>query len=313
MFYVFLYCLSLRLADQSHTDKLKADVETFIQKAAEKDKEIQDLNASLAIKQRDVATLTQLRSEVAEQDKLLGELNKKLDDLLKERHEKTSTLNASQDKNLLKELLAPNEKQQISIKAEIAQLSEEKKHKTLELKILREEKKKIQRLTVQKEDLEERVMLGEERLSQLSHEHRDLTERLAEMRLRKQEAENNSKQLELDLTNTHNLTKQSKLEELQNLYQTIEELRKNAHGSNTKPTTFSWQSTSASCVSLCGSFPSECFSVPHLLKRCSDNDSTWSVTLNLPPGSYHYKFLVDGEYKLDENLAKDGDNNVINV
>ena len=38
--------------------------------------------------------------------------------------------------------------------------------------------------------------------------------------------------------------------------------------------------------------------VLHALTRSSDNSNTWSVTINIPPGTHQFKFLVDGTWML---------------
>lgn len=65
-----------------------------------------------------------------------------------------------------------------------------------------------------------------------------------------------------------------------------------------KPCTFKWSGT-AGIVVLYGDFPEENFQVPHLLDL---QNGEWVVTLHLPPGTYSFKYLVDGEYKQDHRL-----------
>jgi 1,4-alpha-glucan branching enzyme len=39
---------------------------------------------------------------------------------------------------------------------------------------------------------------------------------------------------------------------------------------------------------------------PKLLMSDPDGDGTWSITLKLPPGTYQYKYVVDGKWIQDE-------------
>ena len=43
--------------------------------------------------------------------------------------------------------------------------------------------------------------------------------------------------------------------------------------------------------------------VLHALTRSSDNSNTWSVTINIPPGTHQFKFLVDGTWMLAADYA----------
>ncbi|MBI2360572.1 MAG: isoamylase early set domain-containing protein [Deltaproteobacteria bacterium] len=61
----------------------------------------------------------------------------------------------------------------------------------------------------------------------------------------------------------------------------------------------------AQSVFLCGDFnrwnPSS-----HPLKK--DNKGVWKISLNLDPGQYQYRFLVDGEWQNDPNCDSYSDN-----
>ena len=64
---------------------------------------------------------------------------------------------------------------------------------------------------------------------------------------------------------------------------------------------FAMDSTSAGQVLLAGDFnawdPSS-----HCLKR--NRKGTWAATLTLPPGTYQYRFVVDGEWVSDPNSTE---------
>jgi 1,4-alpha-glucan branching enzyme len=56
-------------------------------------------------------------------------------------------------------------------------------------------------------------------------------------------------------------------------------------------------------VKICGSFNNWSTNGLHLFKR----NGAWSVTLNLNPGRYEYKVLVDGAWYLDPAAGKVSD------
>ena len=69
---------------------------------------------------------------------------------------------------------------------------------------------------------------------------------------------------------------------------------------NHKKITFKLHSTEAQCVLLAGEFNSWNPDA-HPLKRTSNG--LWKVSINLPPGRYEYRFLVDGQWQNDPNCA----------
>lgn len=116
-----------------------------------------------------LACLDSAKGFLATKDQAIFELRDKLEKLVTEKEHKLFTLKASQDKQSLQTLLEPCgmsistkqlftllETEQDELRVILLQLEEEKRHKIQELKVLREEKKKLKRLNSQKEDLEER-------------------------------------------------------------------------------------------------------------------------------------------------------------
>jgi len=63
-----------------------------------------------------------------------------------------------------------------------------------------------------------------------------------------------------------------------------------------KKVTFSINSTGAKEVILMGDF-NNWNPKKHLMKQ--DGNGVWNKAVILPPGSYEYKFLVDGQWKED--------------
>ncbi|RZB37766.1 MAG: hypothetical protein SRB2_00868 [Desulfobacteraceae bacterium Eth-SRB2] len=63
-----------------------------------------------------------------------------------------------------------------------------------------------------------------------------------------------------------------------------------------KKVTFSVNSTGAKEVILMGDF-NNWNPKKHLMKQ--DGNGVWNKAVILPPGSYEYKFLVDGQWKED--------------
>jgi 1,4-alpha-glucan branching enzyme len=63
---------------------------------------------------------------------------------------------------------------------------------------------------------------------------------------------------------------------------------------------FSYQAPSASAVLLAGDFTGW-NEAPLSLKK--DKNGTWKKTISLPPGTYEYRLLVDGEWHDDPQCA----------
>ena len=87
------------------------------------------------------------------------------------------------------------------------------------------------------------------------------------------------------------------------------EMPKGAKGGE-KDVTFSWSASDASSVKVTGSF-AEWQDTLALEKR----DGKWTLVKKLTPGTYEYKFIVDGNWWYDITLptATDCDGNVNNV
>ena len=64
---------------------------------------------------------------------------------------------------------------------------------------------------------------------------------------------------------------------------------------------FSFESSDAKEVILMGDF-NNWNPKKHLMKQ--DRDGVWNKAVILPPGSYEYKFLVDGQWKEDPQNDK---------
>ena len=56
-------------------------------------------------------------------------------------------------------------------------------------------------------------------------------------------------------------------------------------------------------VHLCGSFTNWLETVPMAPNQTPNGNQVFSVVCNLPPGYHQYKFIVDGEWRHDENQA----------
>ena len=63
-----------------------------------------------------------------------------------------------------------------------------------------------------------------------------------------------------------------------------------------KSVSFRWTVLDANTVAIAGDFNNWDAQV-HPLKK--GKDGTWNVTLRLKPGSYEYRFIVDGEWRED--------------
>ena len=66
---------------------------------------------------------------------------------------------------------------------------------------------------------------------------------------------------------------------------------------------FTCHAPAATSVSLAGCFNNWDSSANPMTKR---GDGSWIVVLRLPPGFYHYKFVVDGKWRCNPELDKDG-------
>jgi 1,4-alpha-glucan branching enzyme len=62
------------------------------------------------------------------------------------------------------------------------------------------------------------------------------------------------------------------------------------------PTTFRLYDPHAGEVGLAGDFNKW---KPQRMSKCAEEDSSWEIVLELAPGEHQYKFVVDGNWKLD--------------
>lgn len=78
--------------------------------------------------------------------------------------------------------------------------------------------------------------------------------------------------------------------------------RKNTKITQTKPQNFSITAPGAVSVVLVGDFTNWQDKPISMVKR---EDDLWTASVNLPPGTYHYRFLVDGQWRDDpENTPR---------
>lgn len=78
--------------------------------------------------------------------------------------------------------------------------------------------------------------------------------------------------------------------------------RKNPKNADTKPQTFSITAPDALSVMLVGDFTQWQDKPINMVKR---ERGLWTASVNLPPGTYHYRFLVDGQWRDDpENTLR---------
>jgi 1,4-alpha-glucan branching enzyme len=70
--------------------------------------------------------------------------------------------------------------------------------------------------------------------------------------------------------------------------------------------TFSFQSDDANEVILMGNFNNW---NPEKYPMKKNENGTWEKIMTLPPGEYEYKFLVDGEWKIDPQNFQTNHNN----
>jgi len=69
--------------------------------------------------------------------------------------------------------------------------------------------------------------------------------------------------------------------------------RKQKKNAQAKPQTFSITALGASSVMLVGDFTQWQDKPINMVKR---EGGLWTASVNLPPGTYHYRFLVDGQW-----------------
>lgn len=78
--------------------------------------------------------------------------------------------------------------------------------------------------------------------------------------------------------------------------------RKQTKNTDTKPQAFSITVPGASSVMLVGDFTQWQDKPVNMVKR---QGGLWTASLHLPPGTYHYRFLVDGQWRDDpENTLR---------
>jgi 1,4-alpha-glucan branching enzyme len=81
-----------------------------------------------------------------------------------------------------------------------------------------------------------------------------------------------------------------------------------------KKASFSFIAPEAQCVQLAGDFNSW---DPHVHPLERTTEERWEIKLNLSPGRYEYRFLVDGQWHNDPNCSDfasnpfGGENNVL--
>jgi 1,4-alpha-glucan branching enzyme len=68
------------------------------------------------------------------------------------------------------------------------------------------------------------------------------------------------------------------------------------NGGQSRPQTFAFSAPSASSVQLVGEFTQWQKRPINLLKG---TDGVWRTTVELSPGTHHYRFLVDGQWRDD--------------
>jgi 1,4-alpha-glucan branching enzyme len=68
-----------------------------------------------------------------------------------------------------------------------------------------------------------------------------------------------------------------------------------------KRVSFSFSAPQAGKVSVAGDF-NEWNLVSHPMKK--DKKGVWKISLDLLPGTYQYRFLVDGEWQSDPNCTE---------
>lgn len=72
------------------------------------------------------------------------------------------------------------------------------------------------------------------------------------------------------------------------------------NGMNNKLQTFSFTAPAATSVLLAGDF-THWQERPIPLRK--EADGVWRTTVELPPGTHHYRFLVDGEWRDDPECS----------
>lgn len=78
--------------------------------------------------------------------------------------------------------------------------------------------------------------------------------------------------------------------------------RKQTKNTETKLQTFSITAPGASSVMLVGDFTHWQDKPINMVKR---QGGLWTASVNLPPGTHHYRFLVDGQWRDDpENTLR---------
>lgn len=73
----------------------------------------------------------------------------------------------------------------------------------------------------------------------------------------------------------------------------------------TKKVNFSLLAPNAESVSITGDF-NNWNTISHPMKK--DKKGIWKISFNLQPGTYQYRFLVDGEWQNDPNCTECVDN-----
>eukprot|EP01126_Amoeba_proteus_P051891 TRINITY_DN622_c0_g1_i4.p1 TRINITY_DN622_c0_g1~~TRINITY_DN622_c0_g1_i4.p1 ORF type:complete len:195 (+),score=46.40 TRINITY_DN622_c0_g1_i4:908-1492(+) len=184
-----------------------------------------------------------------------------------------------------------------------------------EVKRLKEENSKLQKISGQRDDLDYRVRKAEERILQQSREEQELTNLLGDM-IKKNYTASLSPLSPSNKSTERCKNRQAKqVEKLNDLLQEVSELRKHCHGGNVA-VEFEWyEDLESPVVYVCGNFPEEDFSIPHVLTKIdvTGKPRFWKLQMHLPPGTFHYRFNVNGEWKINPNVSCEGDRNILVV
>eukprot|EP01126_Amoeba_proteus_P051427 TRINITY_DN6138_c0_g1_i2.p1 TRINITY_DN6138_c0_g1~~TRINITY_DN6138_c0_g1_i2.p1 ORF type:complete len:267 (-),score=76.31 TRINITY_DN6138_c0_g1_i2:187-987(-) len=262
-----------------------------------------------------VQQIEDVKKEISTKTKTIADLESICNKLRNDLEQKMIFLKASKDETYLRELLRPKEEGQNQLKDRQKYLEREKLIRVEEVNILKEEKKKLKKLSSQRDDLDYRVRRAEERMLQQSKEEQELTDQLWDMLRKTGESPTSRRFISFNANGGKKTQRKQNALKLNTLIEEVSELRKQCYGGNI-PVELSWHDDlEAPLVYICGNFPEEDFSIPHMLTKIKreGEPSFWRLQMVLPTGTFLYKYNINGEWKVDTNALCQGDANVLVV
>eukprot|EP01126_Amoeba_proteus_P051429 TRINITY_DN6138_c0_g1_i7.p1 TRINITY_DN6138_c0_g1~~TRINITY_DN6138_c0_g1_i7.p1 ORF type:complete len:200 (-),score=58.05 TRINITY_DN6138_c0_g1_i7:413-1012(-) len=179
-----------------------------------------------------VQQIEDVKKEISTKTKTIADLESICNKLRNDLEQKMIFLKASKDETYLRELLRPKEEGQNQLKDRQKYLEREKLIRVEEVNILKEEKKKLKKLSSQRDDLDYRVRRAEERMLQQSKEEQELTDQLWDMLRKTGESPTSRRFISFNANGGKKTQRKQNALKLNTLIEEVSELRKQCYGGN---------------------------------------------------------------------------------